>query len=422
MHPLHEQLHQRQKSQELPLIDLTKQTTTRSPHQIPSTRNANAIQERINGAYNTGSRGNFEYEDTFIRCKQLHVDQMRGARPSNPFSKGTPVDFSIHMKAFEKATRYPTLTDEDRMDEIIHWFAGEAAKVVRLHQLNMNHQEAYKDVCIELDSLFRENQDSFGTTIRAITRGKPIDSNDYSNHLALYTQLREAQSVIMTAGNGANANEFNRRDVIRDILNARLPHLTDRFWREDEKSKRTTGRPYAFQDLLNELQQWLSILRAKNPEGFEAANAKKAVIAAIASAPKTTPTYANRLVESPPKMQNTSKCNECGGLHETASCNVLLAMTVEQRVEALSRRGLCFHCMNPGHRASSCTQRPTCQKCSRKHATMLHDRKFESPKKKSSMSAAALLFRPFVGNAATTTTTNNAAAASDTPVQQEAVL
>ena len=422
MHPLHEQLHQRQKSQELPLIDLTKQTTTRSTYRTSSTQNANAVQERINGAYNAGSRGNFEYEDTFIRCKQLHVDQMRGARPSNPFSKGTPVDFSIHMKAFEKATRYPTLTDEDRMDEIIHWFAGEAAKVVRLHQLNMNHQEAYRDVCIELDSLFRENQDSFGTTIRAITRGKPIDSNDYSNHLALYTQLREAQSVIMTAGNGANANEFNRRDVIRDILNARLPHLTDRFWREDEKSKRTTGRPYAFQDLLNELQQWLSILRAKNPEGFEAANAKKAVIAAIASAPKTAPTYANRLVESPPKMQNTSKCNECGGLHETASCNVLLAMTVEQRVEALSRRGLCFHCMNPGHRASSCTQRPTCQKCSRKHATMLHDRKFESPKKKSSMSAAALPFRPFVGNAATTTTTNNAAAASDTPAQQEAVL
>ena len=201
--------------------------------------------------------------------------------------------------------------------------------------------------------------------------------------------------------------------------------MTDRFWREDEKSKRTSGRPFVFQNLLEELQQWLSILRAKNPEGFEAASAtKKAAIAAVSSTakPAATPTYANRLVESPPKVQQTTRCNECGGLHETPSCNVLLAMNVEQRVEALARRGLCFHCMNPGHRAASCTQRPTCQKCSRKHATMLHDRKFESPKKKSSLSSAALPFRPFNGNAATPTTTGTATPANNVSAQQESVL
>ena len=151
---------------------------------------------------------------------------------------------------------------------------------------------------------------------------------------------------------------------------------------------------------------------------------KKAAIAAVASTarPAATPTYANRLVNSPPKVQQTTRCNECGGLHETSSCNVLLAMNIEQRVEALSKRGLCFHCMNPGHRAASCTQRPTCQKCSRKHATMLHDRKFESPKKKTSMSSAALPFRPFNSNAAAPTAAGNAAAANDAPTQQESVL
>ena len=85
------------------------------------------------------------YEDTFIRCKQLHVDQMRGARPSIPFSKGTPLTYSLHMRAFRNATRYPTITYEDKMDEMIHWFCGEAGKIVRLHQLNMNHEEAYKE-------------------------------------------------------------------------------------------------------------------------------------------------------------------------------------------------------------------------------------------------------------------------------------
>ena len=184
------------------------------------------------------------------------------------------------------------------------------------------------------------------------------------------------------------------------------------------------NHPWAFKELLSELKDWLGILRSKDPESFEAASLKKSSVAAVSAAPKQTApqTYASRLVNSPPKTQQTTTCNECGGLHETALCNVLIAMTVEQRLDALTKRGLCYHCLNPGHRASSCTQRPTCQKCNRRHSTLLHDRKFESPKKKTSVSASALPFRPYTGNdrtpqsAAPSTTSGNASA------QQESVL
>ena len=59
------------------------------------------------------------------------------------------------MNAFVHATRFETITDEDRMDELSHWFDGEAAKVVRLHQINPNHEEAYKEAVQELNVLFR---------------------------------------------------------------------------------------------------------------------------------------------------------------------------------------------------------------------------------------------------------------------------
>ena len=124
--------------------------------------------------------------------------------------------------------------------------------------------------------------------------------------------------------------------------------------------------------------------------------------------------YANRVAHSPPKVQHNVTCNECGCMHETSNCNVLLAMSVENRLEALTKRGLCFHCLNPGHRAATCTQRPICARCGRKHATMLHDRKFDSPKKKSNMSAAAIPFRPFAGNTTTP--------AGEAGTQQESIL
>ena len=100
---------------------------------------------------------------------------------------------------------------------------------MQLHQLNPDHKKGYEDVKAELDALFRETQDSFGATIFAVTRGKPLNSQSHSKHLKLYTKLRKAQSVVMRAGTYNAGNEFDRRDVIRDILNARLPHMEERF-------------------------------------------------------------------------------------------------------------------------------------------------------------------------------------------------
>ena len=429
-HPFHENLSSRQQQSSRAEKHVHFQSEPHSSNNDVICLNADETLDNNNSksdytsVQRTKTNVTYEYGDTFIRCKQMHMDQMRGARPSTPFSTGSPTEYSIHMNAFEHATRYPTINDEDRMDEIIHWFSGEAEKVVRLHQLNPNHEEGFRDVKAELDALFRETQDSFGTTIRAITRGKPLNSQSHSEHLKLYTELREAQSVVMRAGTRAAGYEFDRRDIIRDILNARLPHMADRFWREDRKSMNERKRPWAFNDLLAELKDWLGILRSKDPESFEATHLKKSSIAAVTAAPKqpTPQTYASRLVNSPPKVQPTATCNECGGLHETSLCNVLIAMTVEQRLEALTKRGLCYHCLNPGHRASSCTQRPICGKCNRRHATLLHDRKFDSPKKKTNVSASALPFRPFTGSEQPSQRTAPSATSGNASTQQESVL
>ena len=189
-------------------------------------------------------------------------------------------------------------------------------------------------------------------------------------------------------------------------------------------STRELGKPWAFKELLKELHSWISILRAKNPEGFIESSEKKASIAAIAMAPKSVPpqSYASRLANAPPEVQCTATCYECGGRHETAVCNVLLTMSVEQRLEALTKRGLCFHCLSPGHRAISCNERPTCERCGKRHATLLHDRKFESPIKGPGSLAAALPFRRFAGNATTPQNDHSPATSGEASAQQEPVL
>ena len=52
---------------------------------------------------------------------------------------------------------------------------------------------------------------------------------------------------------------------------------------------------------------------------------------------------------------------------------------------------LCFHCFGPDHSAKDCKEKPNCDKCGKKHATLLHDRQFK-PKQNNGDS---LTFRQF---------------------------
>ena len=52
----------------------------------------------------------------------------------------------------------------------------------------------------------------------------------------------------------SQVQEFDRRDVLRDILESRLEHMSNRFWQKDEEKMRTTGSPMKFDDLLVQIQ------------------------------------------------------------------------------------------------------------------------------------------------------------------------
>ena len=110
---------------------------------------------------------------------------------------------------------------------------------------------------ITLKQLFHLHRDSFCSTIKKITKGKQIAPLYYEGHLALYAELSEAQAMVNATGNNT---EFNRRNIICDIVVARLEHYATKFWTKDEKRIRKTGKPFTFKDLLKELQKWMVIL------------------------------------------------------------------------------------------------------------------------------------------------------------------
>ena len=211
--------------------------------------------------------------------------------------------------------------------------------------------------------------------------------------------------------------EFDRRDVLRDILESRLEHMANSFWKKDEEKMRTTGSPMKFNDLLVLIQRWMTVLNNKGM-AHKRPTSKIAAVSSHTSSNPAKSTYASRLINSPPKQQSTERCNICSSIHATEDCLQLVNVDVEARMNLLSSKGLCFHCFESGHQAKNCTKKASlsCKICKKRHATLLHDRKYASPSK---LSATSLPFRPM---APPTNESSAATSVAATPTSNGAIV
>ena len=125
------------------------------------------------------------------------------------------------------------------------------------------------------------------------------------------------------------------------------------------------------------IETWAVIQRNKG------ANQKAASVAAVATEEKEAPSsYGDALTNGKQKTQSTDRCNVCSGMHATEECHQLLQLEVDARVQKLASRRLCFHCLTTGHNAKGCANRPTCQVCKGRHATILHGRTYKKKEEK----------------------------------------
>ena len=81
---------------------------------------------------------------------------------------------------------------------------------------------------------------------------------------------------------------------------------------------------------------------------------------------------------SPKKSESVTltSCLFCQGEHRRWQCGEFANQSVSLRKRFSVQNLLCFNCLKPGHSAASCKLKRTCESCSKRHNTLLHESTF----------------------------------------------
>ena len=167
--------------------------------------------------------------------------------------------------------------------------------------------------------------------------------------------------------------ELDRPDIIRDLVNKRLPFMSDEFYRaETKKQKKDPRFRMAFDDLLETIQDKARTLKARG-----IASKKDSIDTAkvAATSGQTTEKWSSKVASPPKEQPEASSCFNCSSVrHGADKCNDLRLMGMEKIVEVLKKEGRCFSCLEKiNHVAKFCTEKKKfkCLLCGGSHPTIL---------------------------------------------------
>ena len=173
------------------------------------------------------------------------------------------------------------------------------------------------------------------------------------------------------------ADQLDRGDIVREIVNAKVPFMSEEFYRREAKMKRKQPLfRMKFDDLIEAVSERAAILKAQGKTSKTQGTGNSAKIASSKTSGNQQQ-YNNVVKNSPPKQQPDlpvkPKCQWCKLEHRTEECSQVLALTVEKRQEEFRKRALCFKCLTQGHIGKFCpNEQPVCKHCKKNHLSILH--------------------------------------------------
>ncbi|XP_055527501.1 uncharacterized protein LOC129720105 [Wyeomyia smithii] len=186
--------------------------------------------------------------------------------------------------------------------------------------------KAHLDAIIAFEPMRKENLDALSHLI-----------NEFDRNLQMLTKIGE--------------NPADWSTILAHMVCSRLDIVTLRQWETHHNSKEVPK----YEVLIEFLRDQCAVLQSIVPVNPNIDESRRPRLSATRAA-----------------VEMAKRCVFCGdSYHLVFRCEKFRAMSVSQRVKDVNEKRLCRNCLNPGHFAEVCS-RGSCNRCGRRHHTLLH--------------------------------------------------
>lgn len=301
-----------------------------------------------------------------------------------PKFNGNPLQYHKFMTTFELNVENVITDDNQRLARLVDCCEGEAYKLTE--SCIMMGSKGYRHAKQLLYDNYGEDYIVTRAWVEQLSSGGLAKDPPSIQALAI-----DARACFDTLYAIDSLQEIDNSTNLSDIIK-RLPTHAQNRWRRQTVRIRRVGRSPDFQDLLELIEDLAeeskeptvkSTFTSEKPKPKQKASSFNTG-AEASSTPKPASSQAK---DRPPR------CFMCDGAHNVWGCDTFKQKSIEERTQAVRKKGLCFNCFGR-HSVKDCRSKHTCQKCSKRHHTLIHPEESTASTPKAGMNPDAAEFAP----------------------------
>ena len=336
----------------------------------------------------TGLRELLALQTKQAELSALIVDQQKmSSLPAQepPIFSGSYFDYPSFISAFDAIISSRVSSEKDKLYFLSKYTSGKAHDVVK-NFLTLNSDNGYEEARKLLAN-------RYGNPVRVAEAYKvklrnwpPIMDGDCYGLQELSDFLIRCESAMKSL---RYMEELNSTKTLQEISAKLPPYLGNKWCRHARDTQKKSDHGVSFHHLVEFIKEEAELAtdpifspgclkkeRMRTTEGNrnKPKRPREPDANTFASYSERRPPTSNREKHSKGKKdeRRSSSCTICGGGHRSDTCSQLKERHIDERLEVIKHKDLCFGCLQKGHLSKNCRVRLSCEECGKQHPTILH--------------------------------------------------
>ena len=188
------------------------------------------------------------------RRQAFAAERLRNARPQKETEK---YDGSVNMNYRKFKNRFMTFSDNkdinplDVLNELPHWVAGPAKRLVEAFTSLEDPKEAISTIWHEMDRSYSQTRKTVSEMVTEISSKSQLKSGDIDGMMDLQTELQSLRTEASVMG---QMRELDDAHNIRNIVVKRLPHFMAKKFYDEQAERRIFSREHTYEKKFADVQ------------------------------------------------------------------------------------------------------------------------------------------------------------------------